>query len=393
MKKKIILILLIIFICGCSYDPYEIPKDVYINIQKDNINVYDKKKVKDIVKDSNVKITNQNKYLNTNKINKQEVIIDYIYKKRKYKYRAKYNVIDNEKPILINYSSNKTIIVNEEKDFCKNISYIDNYDRNPKCKITGDINYNEVGTYYLKYNIIDSSNNTLEEDLTVNIVNEINEDNGSYTPEVKEFSDIINNYKKDNTMIGIDVSEWQGDIDFNKLKENGCEFVIIRMAFSSHKNEDLKLDKYYKTNIKNAKKAGLKVGVYFYTNTGSINEINKQSKFILKQLKGYKLELPIAYDFESWNDFNELHLNSNDLDNLYSVFEKNMNKKGYKTMLYSSKYYLEKVWLNKNNSNIWLAHYTDNTNYDKEYMLWQMSNSGRINGIYGDVDIDILYKK
>ena len=393
MKKFLRAIAILFLLTACSYDEYKMPKEVYINLNNKNINVYEKVTVNDLIKDTNVEIINSNKKITTDKIGNNIVIVKYKYKKRYYKYNANYNVIDNEKPIFINYSSVRTIPKGIDINFCDEISYADNYDREPSCKIGGEIDFMTSGTYNLKYVISDQSNNKNEENLKVNIVEAIENKTSSYESENKYFSDIINKYKNSKNMIGIDISAWQGEIDFDKIKKSGCEFVIIRMAFSSKINQDLTLDKYYKDNIKKAKNAGLKVGVYFYTNAASINEVKKQSKFILKNLKGIKLDLPIAYDFESWSTFNEFKLNTHDLDNLFNTFNDEMKKNGYEAMIYSSKYYLEKVWLNEKKNKIWLAHYTDYTNYDGDYILWQMSNTGRIDGIYGDVDIDIYYKK
>ena len=393
IMKKIIIVLLVLILCGCSYDPYEMPKDVILKVKNDDINVYSKVKIKDLIKDKNVKIINKNKYINTNKVKKYNTEIEYEYKKRKYKYKVNYNVVDREKPMLVSYLSNRTILLNDTTDFCEKISYIDNYDRKPKCEIDGEIDFSKTGTYYLNYVLTDKNNNQLIEPFTVNIVESIKENNNSYNNQKTNFSDIVNNYKNDNTMIGIDVSAWQGDIDYKKIKENGCEFVIIRMAYSSNINEDLKLDMHYKENIKKAKKAGLKVGIYFYTNAASKKEVKKQAKFILKNLKKTKLDFPIAYDFESFGNINDYNVNTHDLDELFITFKNEVKKKGYDAMLYSSKYYLEKIWLNNSNSKVWLAHYTNETTYEGKYKFWQLSNTGNINGIYGDVDIDIYYKR
>lgn len=391
--KKIFLVFIFFLITGCSYDPYEMPKEVNIRLNKNEFEVYSTKYIKDLIKNKNVEIINNNKKINTNKIGTKNTIIEYTYKKRKYKYKVKYEVIDSEKPIFISYLSNRTILLNDDIDFCKKISYADNYDRNVKCKIEGDIDNANIGTYDLKYVLTDQSNNVSEENLTVNVVESIYENNSYNNSTNINFSDVISKYKNDNTLIGIDVSAWQGNIDFEKIKESGCEFVIIRMAYSSNINENLQLDKYFKDNIKNAKNANLKVGIYFYTNAATTKEVRKQAKYILKHLKNYKLDFPIGYDFESWSNFNDFNLNTHDLDNLFITFKDIVNKKGYDAMIYSSKYYLEKVWVNKDNNKVWLAHYTDNTDYGKDYILWQMGNTGRINGIFGDVDIDIYYKR
>lgn len=401
--KKLFIILSLFLLTGCSlYDEYKMPKKVFIDTNSSTFEVYDKHILNELIDDKNVEILNNKENLDTSKIGENKVTIKYKYKKREYKYDVTYNVIDTKSPITLHAPKEYNYSVGEDiDDFCKHTSFIDNYDRKAKCKILNEYDVNTPGTYNLEYVFYDSSNNETKEPftLTINDPDEIDE----YYDEIIEddeddeetgilFSDVIKKYKTKDTMIGIDISRWQGDIDFNKIKEEGCEFVIIRMAVSNGPTDEIGLDSYFKQNIKKAKEAGLKVGVYVYTAASKKSEIIKQAKFVKKELKNEKLDFPIAYDFESWSDIRELKLNTFDLIDYINEFYNIVKEDGYEVMLYSSKNYLEKVWLNKSYP-VWLAHYTDETNYTGDYIMWQMCSDGLINGIEGNVDIDIYYKK
>ena len=401
--KKVLLVLLIVILCGCSYDPYEMPKDAYIKTKDVSYEVYSNNvKVKDLIEDTNTKILNKKDTLKTTKLGKNKVTIlyDYNKKNRKYKYDVYYNVVDTTKPIFLNYDSQQTIYKDEQVNLCEKISYIDNYDNRVKCYVDGNINYNEVGTYNLKYVLEDKSKNTDYKDFTLNIIekvetgsqnNNTSTDNNDYS--YLDFSEIVKNYKTKKTMIGIDVSKWQGDIDFKKVKEAGCEFVIIRMGVNTDIDKDISEDSYYRNNIKNAKKAGLKVGVYIYTTATTKEKALEHASWVNKTLNTEKLDFPVVFDWENWNSISNYNVSMYDLTNVYLTFEKQMKKYGYDTMLYSSMNYLNNVWMFNDTYNVWLAHYTNNTTYEGKYIMWQMASNGKIDGIDKPVDIDIYYKR
>lgn len=403
--KKIVILILIFLITGCGYDKYEKPKEVILKTKEINIEVYNNLKIKDLIDKKNVKITNKNKTLDTNSLGVKNTTIEYTYNKREYLMDVSYTVVDTTAPIILDlnsyYYAYEGDITSESLDFCKSVVSIDNYDRNVKCLVEGTYDINKIGTYNLKYIIKDKNNNTKEHDLLFDVLEpiedngETEEDNNTTEEEIEEsilFSDIYKKHKNKNTMVGIDVSRWQGNIDFNKVKNEGAEFVIIRMAVSNGPDDKIGLDSKFKDNIKKAKKAGLKVGVYIYTCATSTKEIEEQAKFIKKNLKNIKLDLPIAYDFEDWNEIGKYRLNTHDLITFVDEFYKIVNKDGHDVMLYGSKFYLENVW-NNNSYPVWLAHYTSETNYSGDYILWQMTSIGKIDGINGNVDIDIYYKK
>lgn len=410
MKKHLILIMTILLLSGCSlYNEYKMPKKVLLKIKNKTYEVYSKHKIKSLIKNKNVEILNSNETINTKKLGKQEVDITYKYKLLKYKYKVKYNVLDTIAPTIITSRLEYNTNIDEEIDFCStnNIKFIDNYDRKVKCSIEGDYNISEPGTYNLKYVIKDNSNNTSIQNFTLNVIDSNSDysyEEDDFFEEEKEkiedpgfkFSDVKKAQKNKNTMIGIDISRWQGDIDFNKVKNAGADFVIIRMAVSNGPNDKIGLDSYYTKNIVKAKKANLKVGIYVYTSASSEKEIIEQAKFVRKKLNKVKLDFPIVYDFESWDEIQEYKLNKYDLMNYVNIFHKEVKKDGYDVMLYGSKLYLEKAWDNKKYP-VWLAHYVpnyyDTSSYEGNYIMWQICSDGLIDGIDGYVDIDIYYKK
>lgn len=400
--KKIVLVLLIILLCGCSYDPYKMPKNAYINTNDKTYEVYTtNSKIKELIKDSNTEIINKKELLKTTKLGKNKATIQYKYKnkKRVYKYDVDYNVVDTTKPIFLNADESKTIYKDDNTNLCEKISYIDNYDNKVKCYIDGNVNYNEVGTYNLKYVIEDSSNNVNSKDFTLNVV-EKSDDNSSNNSnnennyfQYLDFSEVVKNYKNKKTMIGIDVSKWQEEIDFKKVKDAGCDFVIIRMGVNTDVDKDISEDTYYRNNIKNAKKAGLKVGVYIYTTATTKQKALEHANWTNKILNTQKLDFPVVFDWENWSSISKYNVSMYDLTNVYLTFDKQMKKFGYDTMLYSSMNYLNSVWMFNDTYNVWLAHYTDKTSYEGNYKMWQMASNGKIDGIDHPVDIDIYYKE
>ena len=398
--KKIILVLSVLLLCACGYDEYKMPKDAYIKIKNKSVEIYDiKAKVGDLVGKTNTEILNKNELLKTTKIGKYKTTISYKYKGKTYKYDTEYEVKDTTKPKFLYNTSYKEILIGDTTDFCDDVVTIDNYDTNVKCSVEGNIDNSTVGDYNLKYILTDNSNNKYEEDLYVKIMEKYPEpepstgDDNTYEDNSLYFSDVIKKYKNKSNMIGIDVSAWQDEIDYEKVKKAGCEFVIIRIGINTVNDEKIYIDEFYKKNIKTAKKAGLKVGVYIYTNAVNNKKATEHAKWIIKTLNNEKLDFPVAFDFENWSDINKLKLNTYIITKSFLTFKDYLNKKGYDAMLYSSLNYLNEVWMYNDTYNVWLAHYTDETNYKGKYIMWQMANTGKIDGINGAVDIDIYYKE
>ncbi len=304
-------------------------------------------------------------------------------------YEISYEVVDTTPPLVL-ISNNYNYEVGSKDNLIKRILCADNYDKKPNCYINGEYDFNTKGSYKLKYIATDSNNNKTEKEFSLTI----KEKNTAKKTSKKSnlyIKDVINKYKTDNTMIGIDVSAWQDDIDFEKVKNDNVEFVMIRIGYGHNSNNENVLDKRFYENLTKAKEANLKVGLYFYSYAKSKTDAINQADWIIEKLNKQSLDLPIAFDFEDWQNFNSYNLSLTDLNNIAQSFMNRIEKYGYKSMLYGSYYYLQNIW-DTQDKNIWLAHYSSKTDYPNDYQIWQLSNVGKVNGINTDVDINILYK-
>ena len=356
------------------------------------VNVYSNVKVKDFIEDIDGKVVDNNK-IKTTELGKVEVEFIYLNSdNRKRKGVFEVEVKDLEEP-LIWLSNSYSVRVGDDVNLEDEILCADNYDSNPSCKITGDYDLNTAGNYSLVYEAEDSSGNKESVDFTLYVYEPREVTGGGSSSEVTytDFNDILEEHKNDDTLVGIDVSKWQGAIDFSKVKEAGAEFVIIRVGHQNGVGGEYVLDPYFKRNIRKALDNKLKVGIYFYSYADSKKEARKQAEWVIKQIKDYDITLPVAFDFESFTSFNSMNLSLYGLNEVAESYFSTLEDAGYDTMLYGSKNYLNAIW-KYNTNKVWLAHYTDETDYDKDYMMWQLCQDGVIDGINGFVDIDILYK-
>ena len=328
--------------------------------------------------------------IDTDKLGKKYINFEYVNDDGiKIKYSYVINVVDKEAP-LIWLGKSYNVTKGSSDNLLDKIMCGDNYDSNPKCTIEGKYDLDKVGSYKLVFKAEDSSGNKSEKNFTLN-VNEPKKGGNSNTNKVTtDFSQIVKDYKNDDTQIGIDISKWQGDIDFSKLKAAGVEFVIIRVGSSNGINGENFVDSKFIQNIKNANAVGIPVGIYFYSYASTIDRAISDAKWIIEQIKDYKVDLPIAFDWENWGSFNKFDVSFFGLTNIAKGFMDTVKDAGYDAMLYSSKTYLESIWMLVDYP-VWLAHYTKNTNYTGDYSFWQMCSNGRVDGISGDVDINVRY--
>ena len=379
--KFLFLIILCFLLTGCGKNiaiieannnlSFEYGTDIYLH---DLINITDGYIINDTL-------------INYENIGPLTVNIDYIdIKKHKDSIKVDINLIDTTAPIL-NISSNIYTTLGNEVNICKSGFYGDNADRNLTCQVSGEYDINNLGIYNLKVDIIDDSNNVTSKNIKLHVVDEMNYSEPTIIEDNLE--EMILKYKTDKTMIGIDVSTFQGDIDWQLVKNSGIEFAIIRIGYG-HTNDGLILDNNAIKNLTEAKNVGLKIGGYFYSYATEIWEAEEQANFIVDNLKDFKFDLPIAFDYEDWSKFNTYNINFYDINRVAKRFMQILEDNGFKSMIYGSKYYLNTVW-NIDEYPTWLAHYTYNTDYDKEYFLWQFTNTGIVPGINSYVDLDILY--
>ena len=338
--------------------------------------------------------------IDTTSLGTKTVKVNYKNTRGKKKHKSyQITIVDTEKPKI--FLSRSTVSV--QKGYNKNIINLflsgDNCDSNPERQIIGNCDLNTPGTYDLTFEIKDASGNKESKNFKLK-VNEISKNSSSTTTNNitttnknnKQFSDIVEKYcQSDNkyTSAGIDVSSWQGDIDWKKVKEAGCDFAFIRVGYQNGRNGEISEDKYFKANIENAISNNIKVGIYFYSCAQTIEETQEQAKWTIEKIKPYNISLPVAFDWEEWNSFADYKLSFYGISKLADAFINVCKDNGYDGILYSSKNYLETIWHQELFPNIWLAQYANTATYNKSYNYWQMCNTGRIDGIKGDVDIDL----
>ena len=360
--------------------------DVKLNNNLD-VEVYSEAVVSDFIKSINGKIIDD--YLiNTKELGKKEITFKFINDDDiEVKYSFNVKVVDSTKPWIFSSSSfsiNKGYTGNlEEELFCG-----DNYDNDPSCTLTGYYDYNTVGSYPLTFTGVDSSGNTSITNFNLIVKNKSNSTNSS---SYINYSDVVLKHKNENTMIGLDVSRWQGDINFQAVKDAGVEFVFVRVGSQRGVGGEYYIDPKFHQNIKGFNEVGIPVGIYFYSYADSIKSAKTEAKWVVEQLKGYKVDLPVVFDWENWSFFQEFGVSFYNLTEIAKSYLNVIEEAGYEGMLYSSKNYLENVWY-KTKYPVWLAHYTDKTNYEGEYKVWQLCANGRVSGINGNVDINVMYK-
>lgn len=398
-KKKIIIIIsIIVGILLLSTGGYFLYRYIRVKTAKVEVklsekleaNFADTLRVSSFIESINGKIVDDY-VIDTDTLGKKTINFEFVNEDGiKIKYSYVIDVVDKEAP-LIWLGKSYNVTKGSDDYLLDKIMCGDNYDNNPKCYIEGEYNLDEVGSYKLVFKAEDSNGNKAEKKFTLNVNEPKKGGSNSNTEKVTtDFSQIVKDYKNDDTQIGIDVSKWQGDIDFSKLKASGVEFVIIRVGSSNGLNGENFVDSKFIQNVKNANAVGIPVGIYFYSYASTIDRAISDAKWIVEQIKDYKVDLPIAFDWENWGSFNKFDVSFFGLTNIAKGFMDTIKDAGYDAMLYSSKTYLENIWL-PTSYPVWLAHYTKNTNYTGDYSFWQICSNGRVDGISGDVDINIRY--
>lgn len=192
---------------------------------------------------------------------------------------------------------------------------------------------------------------------------------------------------------GIDVSSWQGEIDWEKVKASGVEFAMIRCGFRSMTSSTISLDKTFHYNISEANRVGIPVGVYFYSTAISEEEALEEASYVLNLIKDYDVIYPVAYDFEMFNKNRTKGLDDIDINDNAVKFLDYIRAHGYIGMLYSNLNAINNHWdLSKfEGYRVWYAQYIDKSTYEGNYDMWQYSDAGRIDGIKGKVDLNESY--
>ena len=188
---------------------------------------------------------------------------------------------------------------------------------------------------------------------------------------------------------GIDVSKWQGNVDFNKVKAVGYDFVIINAGYGRYLSQK---DPYFEQNYKNAKAAGLGVGAYWYSYATTASEAKQEAEIFLQAIKGKAFDYPVVYDIE---DSAQSKLSQGTVGSLIESFCGYLEKAGYYVSLYSYADFLNnKVPAQcKQKYDVWVAAFdVSKPPYNGNYGMWQYTSKGGVSGVNGNCDCNYVYK-
>ncbi len=187
---------------------------------------------------------------------------------------------------------------------------------------------------------------------------------------------------------GIDVSSYQGEINWNVVKSN-VDFAILRVGYGMYNSQK---DKQFERNYAECKRLGIPVGVYHYSYAKNVEQARKEANLTLNWLKDKELQLPVYFDIE---DPSQIGLGKENLTNICMEFCSIIEKEGFWAGIYANKYWLTSILnreLLESKYTIWVAQYYNRSTYEGKFDIWQNSSSGRINGIIGNVDTNYMYR-
>ena len=197
------------------------------------------------------------------------------------------------------------------------------------------------------------------------------------------------------TYKGIDVSKWQGVIDWEKAKADGVEFAMIRAGYGQNN-----IDEYFKRNADECTRLGIPFGVYWFSYAYNVEMAKKEAQYCINAIKPYNLDYPVAFDFEYDSvDFAEdkgVNITKTLATDMTVAFCDVIKNAGYTACVYANPNYLAQYFDSRvYNYDIWLAKWPKNPNLNnppENADIWQYTSSGAVNGIYGRVDMNVSYK-
>lgn len=194
---------------------------------------------------------------------------------------------------------------------------------------------------------------------------------------------------------GIDVATFQGEIDWQAVKNAGVDFAMIRLGYRGYGSGSLELDERFEINIKGATDAGIDVGVYFFTQAITEEEAIEEAKFVLDNIKNYNITYPIGFDIEpiTYDTARTDYLTGRQLTSFASTFCETIDDAGYIPTIYSNKrMFLLKLDLSSlSKYHFWYASYQSQPDYPYDFQIWQYSKNGTVPGIQETVDLNICF--
>ncbi len=195
--------------------------------------------------------------------------------------------------------------------------------------------------------------------------------------------------------LGVDVSSHQGTIDWPTVAGAGIRFAMVRLGYRGWGNGQLQADEMAAANLQGAAQAGLKVGAYFYSQAISVEEAQEEARYVLELLDGAKLSMPVVFDWEIFNENGRTaYVDSQTVNACAVAFCEIIEAAGYEPMIYFNldvgSRLLDLTLMQQQGYGFWLALYSDMT-YPHRVDMWQFSQSGRVKGIDGLVDMNLYF--
>ncbi len=198
------------------------------------------------------------------------------------------------------------------------------------------------------------------------------------------------------SLLGVDVSVHQDNIDWAKVKESGIDFAMVRLGYRGYGTGEAQLDENYAENIQGARDAGLDAGVYFFSQAITAEEAVEEANLVIESLDGLDVNYPVVSDWEIIYDDTARtdNISVDVLTDCCVAFCETIKNAGYTPMIYQNKRTsIFKLDLNRlNDYDFWLAEYNTEPTYYYDFDMWQYTSTGRVPGIEGDVDLNISFK-
>jgi len=191
-------------------------------------------------------------------------------------------------------------------------------------------------------------------------------------------------------LTGVDVSEYQGDIDWQAVAEDGVRFAFIRIGYRGTTEGNLFADRTFEQNLAGAQGAGIACGAYFFSQATSVSEAEEEATFVLELLGGRALSYPVVYDLEVAQGTRVRGMDNQVATACAQAFCEAIRDGGYDVMVYGNRYDLARYDDGVLGTyDLWLAEYADCPSYDRRFALWQYTNEGTVAGIGFGVDLNL----
>ncbi len=195
------------------------------------------------------------------------------------------------------------------------------------------------------------------------------------------------------TRLGVDVSFYQGEIDWEAVAADGVEFAMIRCGYRGSESGTIVVDEQFENNIEGALAAGLDVGVYFFSQSTGAIEAAEEANFVLDLISGYDITMPVAFDWEPLEGSRAEDIDRSELTASAVVFCEMVKDAGYTPCVYLYRYtgYYEYMMERLADYELWVGALGSWPDFYYRHMLWQFSMTGRVDGIDADVDLDYQF--